>query len=180
LNSKNTRAAILAALAGLGLVTAAQAEPGRQPPTYFQAGIGGGMTETNTHGSNQGSAEAMLGFRFNQYVAVQAIAFQINDVAHSLPLVPGPPLYDFERFYGGQVVGFIPATPYWDIFGEVGAGQSRLTSGTAGAAPEDKGDWLLGGGLRWQITDHFAASLNVTRLWEARATNGTLRAEVNF
>ena len=182
MNSKNSRAAILTALAGLGLgfLAAAHADSSHQPPTYFQVGLGGGVAETHTHGSNQGTSEAMVGFRFNQYVGVQAVAFQINDVVHAPSTLPGPPVYDFDRFWGAQLVGFIPCTPYWDIYGEIGGGQSRMTSGTPGAPSQDKGDGLVGAGIRWQITDHIAASLDVTRLWDARVTNGTLRAELNF
>jgi len=180
LNSKITRAAILAALAGLGLVTAVQAEPGRQPPTYFQVGLGGGVAETHTHGSNQGTSEAMVGFRFNQYVGVQAVAFQINDVVHAPSTLPGPPVYDFDRFWGAQLVGFIPCTPYWDIFGEIGGGQVHSTSGTPGVAAQDKGDGLTGAGLRWQIVDHFALSLGFSYLWNIKVMHTGLRAEVNF
>jgi hypothetical protein len=179
LNPISIRAAIVAALAAFGFVTAAQAEPGRGPVTYFQAGIGGGLAATYLSEENQGTVAVMAGYRFNPYVGVQAVGFQVPTVAHQ-PSTPGAPYYDFERFWGVQLVGFIPCTPYWDLFGEVGAGQAHLTSATPGAGTQDKTDGLTGAGIRWQLTDHFAMSLDVTRLWDTRVTNGTLRAEVNF
>jgi hypothetical protein len=179
LNPNPSRAASLAVLAGLCLAAAAHAEPGRWPPTYFQAGIGAGLAATETHDSNQGLTDVMLGFRFNQNIGVQAVGFQINSVAHR-PSTPGAPLYDFERYVGVQVVGFIPCTPYWDIFGEIGGGQSRFTSATPGAGSQEQADGLVGAGIRWQITDHVAVSLDAVRLWDARVNNGTLRAEFNF
>lgn len=179
MNPITIRVPMLAALAGLGLVATAQAEPGRSPTTYFQAGIGGGVAEEASHGSNQGTTSVMAGFRLNQYAGVQAVGFQINSVAHQ-PSNPAAPAYDFDRFWGVQLVGFIPCTPYWDIVGEIGGGQSRFTSATPGAGTQDKSDGLVGAGLRWQVTDHVAMSLDVTRLWDARVTNGSLRAELNF
>jgi hypothetical protein len=177
LNPTPTRAAILAALAGF--VIGAHAEPGRYPPTYVQVGLGAGVAETNTYSANQGTTSVMAGFRFNQYVGVQAIGFEINNVQHR-PANPPAPFYEFERFWGGQLVGFVPLTSYWDFYGEIGGGQSRTTSATPGASPQDKTDGLTGAGLRWQILDHVAVTLDVTRLWNARVTNGTLRAELNF
>ena len=170
---------MITAVAGLCLAAAAQAEPGRSPTTYFQAGIGAGMAEASTQGTTQGTTSVMAGFRLNEYVGVQAIGFQMNTVSHR-PSNPAAPDYDFERFWGAQLVGFIPCTPYWDIFGEIGGGQSRLTSATPGTTSQDKTDGLVGAGIRWQITDHVAMSLDVTRLWDARVTNGSLRAELNF
>jgi hypothetical protein len=173
------RAAALAALATLGLATAAHAEPGRFPVNYFQVGIGGGLAATYLSEQNQGTTALMAGYRFSPYWGVQAIGFQVNSVAHQ-PSTPGAPYYDFERFWGVQLVGFIPCTPYWDIYGEIGGGQAHLTSATPGAGTQDKTDALTGVGLRWQMTDHFAMSLGATRLWDTRVTNGTLRAEFNF
>jgi len=179
LNPIPTRAAILAVVTALGLVGAAHAEPGRFPVNYFQVGIGGGLAATNLSETNQGTTAVMVGYRFNPYWGVQAIGFKINSVSHQ-PSNPGAPYYDFEHFYGVQVVGFIPATPYWDIYGELGGGQVHTSSLTPGAGSQDKGDVLTGVGIRWQMTDHFAMSLGATRLWDTRVTNGTLRAEFNF
>jgi hypothetical protein len=179
LNPIPLRAAILATLAGLGLAHPAQAEPGRWPPTYFMAGIGFGASEAHTEGVTESTTSVMVGYRFNQYVGVQAIGFQFNNVSRQ-PSNPAAPAYDFDAFRGVQVVGFLPCTSYWDIVGEAGGGQSRYTSATPGTSSNWKGDGLTGVGLRWQITDHLAASLDVTRVWDARVTHGSLRAEVNF
>ena len=179
MNPNPFRAVSVAAIAGLCLAGAAHAEPGRWPPTYFQAGIGAGLAATETHDSNQGTTDVMVGYRFNQYVGVQAVAFQINSVAHRPP-DPTAPLFDFEHYWGVQVVGFIPCTPYWDIFGELGGGRSHFTSATPGAGWQEEPEGLVGAGIRWQVTDHAALSLDVVRLWDARVNNGMLRAEFNF
>ena len=174
------RAAALAALVALSLCGAARAEPGRQPPTYFQAGLGLSWANTDTNNSNQGAGDWMIGYRFSQYVGVQAAGFILNSPHHQ-PVIPGgAPLYDFESYYGVQLVGFLPFTPYWDGYATIGGGQSRLTSATPGAGTQDKGDGSTGVGLRWQVFDHFAMSIDATWLWNAKVVNGGLRAEVNF
>jgi hypothetical protein len=180
LNKNSRRFAALAALASIGLCDAARAEPGRFPVTYFQAGIGGSVVKTDTDPQHQDATDAMIGFRFNPYVGIQAVGFKLNSTFHQ-QVVPGAaPLYDFESYYGAQIVGFIPATPYWDIFGEIGGGQVHSTSGTPGVAAQDKGDGLTGAGLRWQIVDHFALSLGFSYLWNIKVMHTGLRAEVNF
>jgi hypothetical protein len=180
LNKNPYRLATLGLLAAFGLAGTASAEPGRYPPTYFQAGIGGSIVKTDTIDQHQDAADWMVGYRINQYVGVQAVGFNLNSTVHQRGVPGGPPLYDFDSYWGGQVVGFIPATPYWDIYGELGGGQVHETANVAGAPAHDKGDALTGVGIRWQIIDHFALNLGFSYLWNTKVMHTGLRADVNF
>jgi hypothetical protein len=180
LNKIPHRLAALALLACIGWSGAARAEPGRYPPTYFQAGIGWSEVKTDVDTSRQQALDWMAGYRFNEYVGVQAVGFNLNSTWHQ-PIPPnGATLYDFSSYAGGQVVGFIPCTPYWDIFGELGAGQVHQTSATPGAPALNKTEGIVGTGVRWQIVDHVAVSLGFSYLWDLKVMHTGLRAEVNF
>jgi opacity protein-like surface antigen len=180
LDKNSNRLVALAVLASIGLCGTARAEPGYSPHNYVQAGLGGSIVKTETDTTHQNATDWMVGYRFTDYVGVQAVGYKLNSTFHQRPVAGGPPLYDFESYYGAQVVGFIPCTSYWDIFGELGGGRAHLTSASPGAAAQDKGDGLAGAGLRWQIIDHVAVSLGYSYLINTRVKHADLRAEVNF
>ena len=180
-SSTASRLATWAAASLTSLATApALAEPGHTPMHYFQAGIGTGLASTQTSIDNEGNTDWMVGYRFNAYVAVQAVGWHVNSVHHSTVVAGAAPAYDFSNFTGAQVVGFIPCTPYWDIYGELGGGQVHQVTSWPGVASQNKSDGVVGGGVRWQIVDHFALSLGVAQLWNTQVTNTSLRAEFNF
>jgi hypothetical protein len=173
------RRAATALLAGWAAL-AAHAEPGHTPMNYFQAGIGAGMASTQTDVDNEGSTDWMLGYRINPYVGVQAIGWRIDSVQHSRFVTGASPVYDFSSFTGVQVVGFVPCTAYWDLYGELGGGQVHQVTSWPGVSSPTEGDGVAGIGARWQMVDHFALSLGVARLWNTQVTHTTLRAEFNF
>ncbi|HEX4510341.1 MAG TPA: hypothetical protein VH328_09690, partial [Burkholderiaceae bacterium] len=111
---------------------------------------------------------------------VQAVGWRVSSVQHSTFVTGDPPVYDFSSFAGAQVVGYIPCTAFWDLYGEIGAGQVHQVTSWPGISSPDKGDGVAGVGARWQIVDHFAVSLDVSRLWNTQITHTSLRAEFNF
>jgi len=166
-------------LLGLAAIPAL-AEPGHTPMNYFQAGVGTGLASTQTSIDHEGNTDWMLGYRFNAYLAVQAVGWHVNSVRHSTVVAGTAPVYDFSNFTGAQVVGFIPCTPYWDLYGELGGGQVHQVTSWPGIASQNKSDGVVGAGVRWQMVDHFALSLGVAQLWSTQVTNTSLRAEFNF
>ena len=167
------------ALAGGLAAGAAQAQ---QPPTYryFEAGVSGGLMSVSADSDHIGADGWMIGYRFNKNIGVQAAGFSANAPFHQKLATDGTPLYDFARYAGVQVVGYIPATSFWDIYGAVGVGRSIHGTAQPGYGNLDKTDGVIEGGVRWQMFDHFAVSAELVRVLDAQSTFGALRAAVNF
>ena len=168
------------ALAGGMATGAAQAQ--QQPPTYhyFEAGFSSGLMSVSADSDHIGADGWMVGYRFNKNVGVQATGFSANTPFHQKLAGDGTPLYDFARYAGVQVVGYIPATSSWDIYGAVGVGRSIYGTAQPGFGNTSKTDGVIEGGLRWQVFQHFATSIELVRVLDAQSTYAALRAEVNF
>jgi len=168
------------ALAG-GIATGA-AHAQAQPPTYhyFEAGFSSGLMSVSAAADHIGADGWMVGYRFNKNIGVQAAGYSANTPFHQKLATDGTPLYDFARYVGVQVVGYIPATSSWDILGAAGVGRSTYGTAQPGFGNTTKTDGLIEAGLRWQVFQHFAASFELERVLDAQSTYGGLRAEVNF
>jgi hypothetical protein len=170
----------LAAAAAVLALAAVAAQAQQISYRYFMAGISTGLMSVSADPDHTGSTGWMVGYRFNKNVGIQAIGYTANSPFHQRPPADGSALYDFEHYEGLQVVGFIPATSDWDIFGGIGAGRATYGTATPGFGSRDKTDGLVEAGVRWQVVPHFAVSTEIQRVMDAQSTNGTLRAEVNF
>jgi hypothetical protein len=147
---------------------------------YVQAGIGTGLANTQTSINSEQTFDWMVGYRINSYVGVQAVGWHVNSVQHSTYVASEAPVYDFSGYTGAQIVGYFPATAYWDLYGELGGGRARQVTSWPGVGTQSQGNGLVGIGARWQVVDHFALSLDVSQLWKAQVTHSALRAEFNF
>ncbi len=165
----------LAGSLGIGAVQA-------QPPVYnyFEAGFSSGLMSVSADSDHIGADGWMVGWRFNKNVGVQVAGFSANTPFHQKLQSDGTPLYDFSRYVGAQVVGYIPATSSWDIFGSAGVGRSTYGTAQPGFGNTTKTDGIVETGLRWQVFQHFAASVQLTRVLDAQSTYAGLRAAVNF
>jgi len=173
--------ASLARLLPLVLVLAAGAAQAQQRNySYFQAGVSTGLMSIAADPDHTGSTGWMLGYRFNVNLGFQLSGYGANTAFHQKATNDGTALYDFKRYDGAQVVGFIPATSDWDIFGALGVGRSTYGTAQAGFGDRTKTDGLVEGGVRWQVVPHFAVSAQLQRVLDAQSTNGALRAELNF
>ncbi len=164
----------------LGGLAASGAAHAQVNYSYFQGGISTGLMATQNDSSHMGGTGWMLGYRFNGDVGVQAVGFGANAPFYRVPVANAPAAYDFTRFAGVQAVGYIQATSVWDIYGELGVGRASYGTLTAGASSQKKTDGIFGIGVRWQVWRHVGVSADFSRLMEAQATNGSLRAEFNF